>query len=510
MPATTAARTSRQRARQLATRHELWRRGQPSEYLCDVGQRRWLRSFRAVEGHHVWKIGRQRGKTHAALTLAIETCLAKPGAIVRYAAKTGKSAAAILLPTMKRLLADCPAELLPRQDDSKGLFEFPNGSVIVWAGTDNEQFDRLRGPYADLILLDESAFYSDLESVEAALLPQLLTTGGKVLYLSTPPLTPGHLFNARRRAAQGRGAYCHDTIEGNPRLGPGGVERVLHAEADRLGMSLEEFRRCTYCRREYYAEDVIEETRAAVPGWNETTAVACTGAVERPQYFDAYTSLDWGGYEGDPHAALFAWLDFPNRAVVVVDELERRGITLPELARLCQDKEREHFGADRFDGTLLGAADWSDVPDFLKKAISKNAPRQPYLRVSDKDEQLQGDLLTLYGYACLPADKHNKHLHVDTVDVMVRTGRLRIHPRCVRLLEQLGTTIWNERRTEWERTEKDHGDLVDCLIYMVRHIRWNRNPNPPPPPEMWGTPAPAAPAIVQAFGRGGRMFRPRR
>jgi hypothetical protein len=62
--------------------------------------------------------------------------------------------------------------------------------------------------------------------------------------------------------------------------------------------------------------------------------------------------------------------------------------------------------------------------------------------------------------------------------------RIRIHRRCVRLIEQLYATVWNRTRSEWERTDKDHGDLVDCLVYLVRMVRWNRDCRPKPPEHM--------------------------
>ncbi len=70
----------------------------------------------------------------------------------------------------------------------------------------------------------------------------------------------------------------------------------------------------------------------------------------------------------------------------------------------------------------------------------------------------------------------------------VREKRVVIHPRCRRLLEQLRTTLWDEKRRQWVRTEKDHGDLVDALLYMWRNVAWHHNPFPPAPPDYWGAP----------------------
>lgn len=472
----------------------LWRLGRPTLALLDKGrpgcadggQQGWIATFRQHGQHGVWMVARQRGKTYAALTMAVELAMSTPGAIIRYAAKTGKSARSIVEPTMEAVLATCPEELRPRQDNERGSLVWPNGSSLVWAGTDSEQFDRLRGPRAHLLLFDEAGFWPELERVESALLPMLQTTGGQALYLSTPSESPGHPFIQRYRAAQATGRAQHDTIEGNPRLTPADVQRILRSEAERLGMSLEEFRASTYCRREFYAEVVTEESRAALPGWTLERAKTSTIEVPRAEYFDAIVGVDWGGYDGDPHAALFGWLDFKNRGLVIEDELEIRGSTLRGLLHEVRSVEARLWKTDRWDGTLLALKDWKreNVPAWLADRIMATAPRQPYLRVGDNNPAMLVESLD-HGVVVLPTDKDDKHLAVDSLDVLIRRGGLRVHPRCKRLLEQLMTTVWDKHRNGWERTAKDHGDLIDCLVYMNRMAPWNRDPSPPVAVDPW-------------------------
>lgn len=476
----------------------LWRAKRPTLGLLDKGhpgcadggQQGWVRRFRAHGGAGVWNIARQRGKSFAGLVDDFELNLTIPGSIVRFAAKTAKSARAIVEPTMAQVLETCPADMRPRVDNERGLLEWPNGSIFVWAGVDSEQFDRLRGPRAHRLHFTEVGFWdaAAVERVEGALLPQLTTTGGQVLYESSPPESPGHPFVARFRAAQATGRAECDTIEGNPRLTAADVQRLLRSEAERLGMTLEEFRASTYCRREFYAEIVTEESRAAVPGWTPAVAEKCVGEWARPKHFDALVAVDWGGYSGDPHAALFAVLDFKARELVIEDELEMRGCTLRALLDAVKTKERDLWGVNRWDGTLLAAREWrrEGVPEWLVPAIEAKAPRQPYLRVCDTDEALMFEAFQ-HGVALLPTPKHEKHLAVDSLDVLVRRGGLKVHARCKRLREQLATTVWNKQRTEWERTAKDHGDLVDDLVYLNRNAPWNRDPAPPPPPDAWAT-----------------------
>lgn len=482
-------------------RNQLWLRGMPTEALLDAGQREWIDSFRKGQGHGVWMIGRQRGKTFAAVTMAVEFAVRTPGAVIRYAAQTAKSAEGIIGPTLRDILKDCPEELKPKVNEMKGTVTWPNDSVMTWAGTDNDQFDRLRGPKAHLILLDEAAFYAKLDEVEAALIPQLTTTGGKCLYLSTPPQNPSHLFVSRLNAAKARNMAQHDTLLTNPRLKPEGVERLLQNEAERLGLTLEEFRGSTYCRREYFAEIVTEESKAAVPSFTQERAKEVVCERVRPAHFDGYVAMDLGLIDG--HGVLFGYWDYERARLVVEDEILLRGKATDILAEAVKSKETALWGNTRFEGTLFGAKDWGDTPEWLKGVYSEKAPRQPYLRVADNLLLVLADIHQRHGLAFFPTPKDDKHMAVDALDIAMRTGQVEIHPRCVNLIHQLYSTLWDNNRRQWERSSEGHGELVDCLVYLWRNVRKNRDPRPPQPvDQFWSQMQPKQTlALGRKFGR---------
>ena len=485
-----------------AARADLWRAGDV-RWLLDAGQRSWVDAFWRGEGAAVWMIGRQRGKSFAALSLACAYAVRTPGCIIRYAALTAKSARAIVVPTLAQVLKDCPAGVRPEVSELDGTVRWANGSMLTWAGTDNEQFERLRGPRAHLVLLDESAFYADLERVESALLPQLTTTAGRVLYLSTPPESVAHTFVRRWNAARAANRGVHASVWDNPRLGAEGVRRLVRQEAARLGLTEFELEASTFWRREYCAELVQEESRAAIPGWTMEAQAACVEEVPRPVHFDAYVGVDFGF--GDPHAAVFGWWDFPANRLVIEDELELRNANTAQLAEAIKAKETQLWGVDRWVGTLLGAQD-EKTPEWMKDRIRQTgeAPRQPYLRFGDNVPLTLSDLHAQHGLCVFPTRKDEKALAVSDLDETVRQRRIKVHPRCRRLIEQLASTTWNKGRTEWARTDKDHGDLIDALLYMHRNIRRHRDPRPP----RWGMdesntyfpPEPDAAETLRALG----------
>lgn len=475
---------------------ELWRRGEAHRWLLDThgptgGQQAWREKFLASPplSSTVHNVGRQRGKSFHAIYIDLEAGSVIPDVQLRYCAKTKDSALGIVMPTFDFLVETMPAEMRPFPAGSdkpwrKGLREtewaFPLGGMLYLFGTDAQSFAKGRGPRTHILTFDEAGFYQDLESVEAALLPSLQTTGGRALYPSTPAESVGHPYTRRIYAAMASGHYVTDTFWSNPRVNH---EGVITAESQRLGMDRETFLKSTYFRREYLSEIVTDESRAAMPAWTKALADEVVGDWQRPPHWDAYQAHD-PGITGDPHASLFAWHDFERNEVVIEYELERRSAatTIATWTDGIKGVESELYGVNAWNGKLLGSADMQrqlqEVPEYLRDSITTAAPRQPYLRVGDNAQGVCREMSLTYGLAMWPTDKHDKAFHADQANQLLATRRVRIHRRCVRLLEQLFSTVWNKTRSEWERTDKDHGDLIDCLIYLLRNVRWNRDCRP--------------------------------
>lgn len=462
-------------------RRAMWRSGTALQYLLDGagpsgGQLAWVAMLDALPpmAWGAWKISRQRGKTFAALAWYAQRAGLEAKLDGVYLAQTGSNAAAIVESFLRDVADDLPPEW--RVEFRDGVLCFPvTGSELAVFGTDNQQYRRRRGRKAKVVLLDEAAFYADLLDVEQVYIPQLQTTGGIGLYLSSPPISPAHPFNERCRAAQGAARYAHDTFWSNPRIDH---EAVVRGECERLGLTRDELLGSTAFRREFLAEDVTEETRAAVPAWTPERAARLTCAVERAPFFDGYVGLDLG-YSPDPSFALLSWHDAANNRLVVEHEFELRGGTVAGLAAGVKALELEAWGVTRYDGTLLALEkEIDELPDFLKRRVHANAPRQPYLRVGDNDLLVLSDLAAVHGLAVMPSRKDEKALAVDRLNELIATERIVIHPRCVRTIEQLFTTVWNRGRTTWERTARDHGEAIDCLTFISRNVRWHRDCRP--------------------------------
>jgi hypothetical protein len=132
--------------------------------------------------------------------------------------------------------------------------------------------------------------------------------------------------------------------------------------------------------------------------------------------------------------------------LVIQDELLRFRTPIDEFQRIAIDKEEKIWG--------------------LKK---------PLLRVCDNDDVVIREM-NRRGWLVRATAKDNKEMAINMLRELVRDCRLFIHPRCVKLLSQMQSTIWNEKHNSFERTKEGHGDLLDALIYMNRCVMRSKDP----------------------------------
>lgn len=469
---------------------ELWHANRAWEVVLDEGQQRWMRRWLDSEGSIFNGSGRQRGKSLFWLAVLDEGARRWPTSKGRWCGLTAETATGIVTQAFDDYFVTCPKELQPRWDGPD--LQYWNGSLVYVIGTDAKSFRRGRGfGRISIDVRDEYGFYQRPLEVDAALDAGLTVPGpsgkpGRVGYSTTPSDSPAHESNQVAEAHLAADRYDHETLFDNPRADP---EVTIRDIMQKTGATREQVLTSTSFRREYMGERVIEETRAAVPRWSkakggEPTKHALVRIIERPEHVDYYVSLD-PGKNTDPHAALIAWFDYARQLLYFEYELELASArtTAREVAAALKALETEAFGANGWNGTLLGAAYWKqlydEVPEYLQGSISDTAPRQPFLRVGDgEDLTMLKDLQVDHGISMFPTAKHDKHLAVDGFNDRVGLGQVAVHPRCVRLITQLSSTIWNEKRTAWERTPKDHGDLLDDAVYIDRNVARGRDPRP--------------------------------
>jgi hypothetical protein len=399
--------------------------------------------YRATEHRKiVFHCSRRLGKSYTLLSLAAEECLRRR-VRVPYAAPTQKNVREILIPTMQEIMRDCPKHLRPEYRSQDGKFVFKGtGSEIPLAGTDGNNADRMRGSAADLAILDEAGFMDNLRYVvHSILLPQLLTTNGRLILSSSSPISPSHDFVYFLAEAEMAGAYKKLTIHDDSR--PEVIDRIPEWMEESGGAESTEW------KREYLCELVTDKNLAIIPEMTEQMAQAIVhDKYQRPAYYDAYVGMDVGFV--DLTAVVFGYYDFLNATLVIENELAISKMTTEDLARGISLAERETWG-----------------------------DQKPFLRVSDVEPIVINDLSQLHGLHFSPTAKDDKEAAVNGLRLLVAQKKLVIHPRCKNLIAHLKYGVWTKNRKTFERVEGfGHFDFIDALVYLVRNVRREKNPWP--------------------------------
>lgn len=396
------------------------------------------------------------GKSTTSLVAAVEVCIQNPNAIVKYACPTQKMVKKMIYPALKVIFHDAPSEfsLDKLWNATEGELRFPNGSVLTIAGTDGNNADNLRGAFAHLVFADEGGFMDNLDYViKAILLPQTDTTGGKLIITSTPNYyNIGHEFHTMYvRPYEATGKLVKFTIFDSPMVDDKEREKIISRYAK--GIDDPKFR----C--EYMVEIPNNTEDSVIPEFYEYRTSVIVDEYSVPELCDYYTSMDIG--TSDPSGLLFAYYNFEEACVYVTDEWISEGA-----------------------GKELST---SMIAEAIKLKEKHNFIKPPTKRLSDNNNQiLITDLKKDYSLQFKLTKKDNKQAQINKVRDMITDGQLKISNKCKNLIYQLTCGQWSkkENKLEFEHLDesldgelpRNHLDLIDCLIYMVRNIDLKKNP----------------------------------
>jgi hypothetical protein len=428
----------------LAIREELWRRGELG-WKLHAGQLKIEQAFRSIAGKlFVGNCSRQFGKSFWAVTKAVELAIQKPRARIRYGAAFQTDLEEFILPAFDAVLQDCPEDIRPQFIAHKSKYVFKNGAEIKLVGLDRNP-NGLRGNALDLIILDECGFISRLGYLYRSVIIPSTThrPDAKIILISTPPETPAHEFVEFCQSAEQEGRYVMLDVYQNPMLTPQGIQKLM----DECGGA-----DSTDWKREYLCLFVVDGSRAIVSEWLDRY---CGEPVidEFYGYYHRYDALDIG-VKRDLTVTLYAHYDFRKATLFIHDESVISGpsMTTEGLAQQIKQKELDLWGKER----------------------------KIFLRIADNSHPLLvNDLAQLHDLPFVETDKEKLHEMVNLVKIWIGAGRVVVSPRCKQLLGCLRNGIWNEKRTEFDRSKVyGHFDALAALVYLIRNIDETFNPIP--------------------------------
>ena len=436
---------------------ELFRRGKLS-FILYPHQRPIYNKIQEVLGSdevydnsHVLNISRQFGKSFTMLLVAVEFCMAKPFQTVVYVAPIKKQVVEIVTENTYRVIfGHASKQQLPTLKDSELVFS--NGSRIRLAGTDNHNYESLRGGSAHLVILDEAGFMSNLTTgVIPTVLPMLKTTGGKIIYASTPPETLDHDYYEVLREHDENGNISTFTINDDKSLTQRQLDTIISAckGAD-----------TTLFKREYLCERIAESSQQVLP--ELTIEVAAKLRINETykqddllQYWDKYVIADWGGK--DHTAILFAHYNYHTKKVVVEDQLNLTGskISSKRIAEEIKKKIKELWPDPTYRSKMHY---WCDSNNVL----------------------IQNDMNVEHGLPFVSTSKDRlAEQMVQKVRDWIFDERIQFAPAAEFTLLSCMSGWWSKGKDKFAQSKiYGHYDHLAATVYLIRNVNTTNNSLP--------------------------------
>ncbi len=407
---------------------------------------------RAKNIKYVVNCSRKLGKSVLGLFIATEVAMQNKDALIAFVAPTVENVQSYMRQLIQVVFRTCPEHLKPKF--MKTEIVFANGSRILFRGVGKgiaDSYHNLRSFAFDLILLDEAGFSANLdEIVDGALLSTLLPRNGNMLLLSTPPVTPDHVFKQYCDEAKLIGAYSEFTI------------RDSHYTIEQQNKFIESIPGgllSSKVQREYFCKFLIDKDFQIIPEWNDK--YISVGPIPRDKnwkYWLKYLSLDPGW--SDHSVCLFGWYNHKEKKLCIKGEIMTKS---PEqTTRLLADtiKAKE---AEIFEGA-----------EVSKRISDNNDPK--LLRDFNIEHKL---------YFSPVESKTALEVMVSDVRELVKDDGLEVDPACTQLIGCLRNGVFvktkaGNRGKEFARSKAfGHYDAMAALIYLVREMDVSKNPLPP-------------------------------
>ena len=440
----------------IILRKRLWAHGDIEYNLRPDGQSRayeFLLSFISLHpddpGPVVFNCHRRFGKTYLWGTIGIMNCLRNQNYEFRYGAPTEKQAKEIVEPILKEILRECPDDLRPKKVGNTWTFRNPMwgdpqaASVLTLFGC-KENADAQRGKGTDMVVIDEARDVPDLQYVITDVFGfQFVGRKAPLMaIITTPPRTRDHAF-VREIVPRAVEAGSYFVL-------PASQNKDWSARDDRM---LERFcggKNNTSWRREVECELISDEESLIIPQFSQNKEKILS-EIDYQTYHFPYVFID-SGFAIDYTAILWAYLHFESKRLVVVDEFLSKGMSSGDISKVIRDGEERCF------------------KDSL----------HPTRRIGDFTPAQIEDLRRHFGVSIRPAEKWDRESAVSTLQTSFWEDKIRINPRCKRLIYQLENGIRDDKGDFVRSEELGHCDAIAALVYGHRLVLGMLHQDPRP------------------------------
>ena len=384
------------------------------------------KQFEVWEDPHRFKVvcaGRRWGKSILAVVAALTQIgegRDKIGAIV---APTYQQAKDIYWRDPQKLFSLIPPEAILKRNDSELFVQLINGSFLYFRGSDRP--DTLRGLRYDFVVLDEYA--SMKENVwEEIIMPALLDSGGKALFISTPKgYDKFYTLWKKGQDSDPQWKSWQFSSYDNPHLDKQFIEQSKKdMDEDTFGQEImAEFKK--YSGLVY--KSFLREKHVIDP-------------IELKDSWTFYRSIDFGWVV--PTGVVFATIS-DKGVIYVFDEIYQAGLQTPDLALITKQKS----GGRGFINSFADSAQAADIEELRR-----------------------------YGLAITPVNKTSGSsedwttFRIRKVNEKLQNGKLFIFKNCQNLVWEFENYKYHEVKEGQEvreRPAKINDHLLDALSYLV-------------------------------------------
>lgn len=427
-----------------------WRTGNLSYKLWEVQKKMAAVLWSPGSLKKVLNCSRRIRKTSTALTLALELCIKKKNAQVRYVGPTQKMIRKIVHPLIRLLTLDCPSDLKPVWKGQDGLYFFPSsGAELHIAGANNDHEDDSRGTAADLCIVDEAQMIKRLKYlINDVLMPQLITTEGPLWIILTPPKTPVHECRDYVIEAQAEmNSYAEFNIH-QSEYPPIAIERFCKEAGGAQS---------TTWLREYMCQFVVDLNYSIIPEWNDSMIEEYV-PDELFQFYLKYEGMDISGGKRHKTSVLYAVYDFRKAKLFVQDETD----------------------IEALQSSTKNVADAVKAKEKSLWANPKGGEFKVHQRIADNSNLiLLMDLGKEHGLHFAPTSKDTLDAMVNEVRLWTGARKISVSPKCQQLIGSLKYGVWDDKRKHWEESAVyGHFDALAALMYMLRYVDSKFNPVP--------------------------------
>jgi hypothetical protein len=438
------AQFERQRKEDLDFQHyRIWRRGHEI-------QRQMLGS-RARKMYCM--AGRRSGKTEGERLLIADALLEHPDARCLYIGLTITKAQDLLWQPVLDLLSDMGIKV-KEKNRSDGHILTDSGAWIQFGGnTTKDEREKNRGPWWDVVIIDECQSQKDLRYlIETILEPELIDRKGKLVLSGTAPRIRGTDWEY----------YWDRKGDGATRLNWNLTQNPFIKDADKVLAEILREKGLTENNplfvREYLGKVAYDDDALVyrLGDSNKYTDDKLLSWISSQPITDIRFSggLDFGFTDSDGVAIICYSSTLPERWLIYEYKANRQGTA--ELA----DKIRA--GIEYVKTSPL----FQHVPEEQKQFFF-------YADTGGGGQKIAYDLSTQYTLPIMDAYKANKDMAIELLQDEVRRGIFKVREGGAMWQECLRTVFRRNERDELTREVDDetyHPDEIDAVTYAMRPI----------------------------------------